>query len=84
MFDLQKDPMELNDLGDNSEYANIIDLFMNRLSQWARRPSQRTTVTDKNLIAYRDHGPEEVGIFIGVYGEDDMPPDVIAKTRNRQ
>ena len=81
LFDLKNDPKELTDLGNNAEHSDIIKLFLDRLSQWARRPSQRTTMTDKQLLAYRDHGPEEVGIFIGVYDEDEMPEDVTAKSR---
>jgi arylsulfatase A-like enzyme len=83
LFDLHNDPGELNDLGNNIEYSEIIDLFLGRLSKWARRPSQRTTVTEKQLVDYRDHGSEEVGIFIGVYNEEEMPEDITAKTRNR-
>ncbi len=81
LFDLKNDPEELVDLGGNPKYAKVVNLFLERLSRWARRPSQRTTMTEEQLINYRDIGAEEVGIFIGVYSEDEFPPEVTAKTR---
>ena len=79
LFNLAEDPDELTDLGANPAYSKVIDMFLSRLSEWARRPSQRTTVNDETLISMRDHGPEHVGIFIGVYDERDLPYEWIEK-----
>ena len=81
LFDLKNDPKELVDLGDDPKYAKVVNMFLERLSQWARRPSQRTTRTEQQLINSREIGPEQVGVFIGVYSEDEFPPEVTAKTR---
>ena len=83
LFDLANDPNELNDLGDSPDHKCIIDLFLGRLSVWARRPSQRTTVTHDYLMNARDRTPEPVGLFIGVWHEDDKPAEMSAKARGK-
>ena len=83
LFDLGRDPNELNDLGASLDHKDIIKMFEDRLSSWARRPSQRTTVTQERLINSRDSSPEPVGLFIGVWHEDDKPPEMSAKARGK-
>lgn len=80
LFDLVNDPDELNDLGGDPNYAEIVERFLKRLSAWARRPSQRTTVSGEELIARRSGNSGQVGIFIGVFDERDLPRGVIEKT----
>ncbi|WP_164660115.1 alkaline phosphatase family protein [Tropicibacter sp. Alg240-R139] len=80
LFDLKNDANELNDLGADPAYAEVIEMFMERLSQWARRPSQRTTVSSKYLKGKRKGSASSVGIFIGVYDERELPPEEIEKT----
>lgn len=80
LFDLKNDPDELNDLGGDPAHAEVIAMFMDRLSAWARRPSQRTTVSSEFLEGKRTGSSASVGIFIGVYDERDLPPEVIEKT----
>ncbi|MEX0368645.1 MAG: sulfatase/phosphatase domain-containing protein, partial [Ruegeria sp.] len=84
LFDLENDPDELNDLGASPDHQDIVDMFRDRLSQWARRPSQRTTVGNQNLLDMRGRGAEQVGIFVGVYDERELPPEVIEKTVTRR
>ncbi|CUH49153.1 sulfatase-like hydrolase/transferase [Ruegeria atlantica] len=84
LFDLKNDPKELNDLGANPGHAEVINMFMKRLSEWARRPSQRTTVSNDTLLKKRDGSAADVGIFIGVYDERELPYDVIEKTIRRR
>ena len=83
LFDLLNDPNELNDLGGSGDHGDIIDKFQARLSAWARRPSQRTTVGHDALIRSRDGTSEPVGIFIGVWQEDDKPAEMSAKARGK-
>ena len=83
LFDLTNDPDELHDLGDSLDHTDIIEKFTTRLAQWARRPSQRTTMTHDQLIKSRDSGPEPVGLFIGVWHEDDRPAEMSAKARGK-
>ncbi|RBW63319.1 sulfatase-like hydrolase/transferase [Ruegeria sp. A3M17] len=84
LFDLKNDPNELNDLGADLGHAEVINMFMKRLSEWARRPSQRTTVSSDTLLKKRDGSAADVGIFIGVYDERELPYDVIEKTIRRR
>ncbi|CUJ94180.1 Arylsulfatase [Ruegeria denitrificans] len=84
LFDLKNDPKELNDLGADLGHAEVINMFMKRLSEWARRPSQRTTVSNDTLLKKRDGSAADVGIFIGVYDERELPYDVIEKTIRRR
>ncbi len=72
LFDLRNDPNELRDLGGDPTSAKIIEMFLERLSRWARRPSQRTTQSKAELLASRNSRPEDVGIFIGVFDEEDV------------
>lgn len=83
LFDLRNDPNELVDLGSSDEHSEVIALFRERLSAWARRPSQRTTMSDGELIRSRDSTPDPVGLFIGVWHEDERPPETTAKARGK-
>jgi len=67
LFDLNADPNELNDIGADPSSASIIEKFEKRLSEWARRPSQRTTISESALLAKRSGKAANVGIHIGVY-----------------
>ncbi|CUH44560.1 sulfatase-like hydrolase/transferase [Ruegeria atlantica] len=84
LFDLKNDPKELNDLGADPGHAEVINMFMKRLSEWARRPSQRTTVSNETLLKKRDGSAADVGIFIGVFDERELPYEVIEKTIRRR
>ncbi|WP_457649172.1 sulfatase-like hydrolase/transferase [Profundibacter sp.] len=80
LFDLQNDPDEFNDLGDSAEHAEIIALMYDRLGKWGRRMSQRVTVSDDQINAARTGG-KQVGILIGVYEPDEVPPAASSKYR---
>lgn len=77
LFDLQSDPEEFHDLGDSLEYGEIIDLMYQRLSEWARRASQRTTLSDECIVSRRS-GTRGTGVLIGVYDETDVDRDLLA------
>ena len=72
LFDLENDPDELTDLGDNPEYDKILIELYGYLAEWARRPSQRTTISDSQLKARQNGGSENVGIFIGIVDEKEL------------
>ncbi len=78
LFDLQNDPEEFFDLGASADHADIIARLYDRLAEWGRRMSQRTTVTDAEMIARRG-GADRVGILLGVYDENEVAPDVRQK-----
>ena len=80
LFDLQNDPDEFTDLGDSADHTEIIDLMYDRLGSWGRRMSQRVTVSDEQINAARTGG-KQLGILIGVYEPDEVPPAASSKYR---
>ncbi len=85
LFDLLKDPGELNDLGKGtdlgkgSDHDKIIALMYARLGAWARRNNQRVTVSDTDITRMKNGGGK--GILIGVVKEGDVAPDQSTKYR---
>ncbi len=77
LFDLENDPDEFHDLGDSPEHTDIIVRMYDRLGEWGRRMSQRTTRSDAQIIASRG-GSDRRGILLGVYEETEVAPDVAA------
>ncbi len=65
LFDLPEDPDEFRDRGADPEAAEIVARMYERLGAWARRPSQRTTMSEAALLARRGK-TDESGILIGV------------------
>ncbi|MDA7963971.1 alkaline phosphatase family protein [Ruegeria sp.] len=78
LFDLENDPDELNDLGLSNEHQEVIARMYDRLSAWARRISQRTTVSKKALEARRVN-QSGTGVLIGIWDENELPPKLTAK-----
>ncbi len=74
LFDLENDPDEFKDLGDDPAYAEVIKTMYDRLFEWATRNHARTTVSDDDIDAYRNL-TEARGVLIGVYDEHDLPPE---------
>ncbi len=83
LFDLENDPEELVDLGDSEDHAEVIGEMYDHLFAWARRPSQRTTRSEQQLIEMRTKSRGR-GIVLGIYDENDMPLDLTVKYRNRK
>ncbi len=71
LFDTETDPQEFIDLGTSPAHADIRARLGARLADWARRPAQRTTVTDTQLIARRGKSRRK-GILLGVWDENDL------------
>ena len=69
-FDLKQDPQELNDLGSskeiNLEIKENLERLYGYLSKWAKRPSQRTTLSDHTIETMRGKGPSK-GITLGLF-----------------
>ncbi|UWQ08169.1 sulfatase-like hydrolase/transferase [Aliiroseovarius crassostreae] len=83
LFDLETDPEELTDLGTSKDHFEIITRMYDHLHHWARRMSQRTTVSDNQILARRKGGSEQVGVLIGVYGDEDLPDRYTAAYRGK-
>lgn len=82
LFDLVNDPQELNDLGDDPQYAEIIDVMYERLARWARRASQRTTISDETIMGYRGSSRRS-GVLLGLYDGTEVSPDLTEIYRGR-
>ena len=72
LFDLQNDPHELNDLGRDPAYGAAVADCYDRLFEWARRSSQRTTISDKQIDERRGKTRRK-GIVLGI--ADDTAAD---------
>ncbi len=83
LFDLKNDPDELADLGGSETHAAVIDDLYDRLFDWARRPSQRTTVSKGQILASRNKSGRK-GVMIGIVEEEDVPADLTRYYRNRK
>jgi len=80
LFDMQSDPEEFFDLGDDPAQAPIIDLMYQRLGKWGRRMSQRVTRSDHEIDTARG-GARRKGILIGVFEGSDVDDDLTVKYR---
>ena len=83
LFDLAKDPQELTDLGDSAAHQEVISQLTAVLDDWARRPSQRTTMTTDTLMASR-HKASTKGVLLGAVDEGDMPAELSVKYRGKK
>ena len=77
LFDRKTDPNELKDIGASPEHTDIIAKMYDRLHQWSRRPSQRTTKSEAEILAKSGN----TGVIIGAYSEQDVSADDMAKYR---
>ncbi len=78
LFDLENDPDELVDLGRDPDHAEVVRQMREKLAAWARRESQRTTVSDAQILARRAGAGGRTGVLIGVYDEDDVAAEDLA------
>jgi len=73
LFDLLEDPKELKDLGDDPAYADICSHMHEQLFEWARKPRQRTTISDGLIESTKIHERiTEAGILIGFWDEKEL------------
>ena len=73
LFDLVADPSELSDLGADPAHTQDAARLERLFFDWARRTSQRTTISDAQIAA-RDAtlGEAKAGILIGYRNEDEL------------
>ncbi|MEE9376298.1 MAG: sulfatase-like hydrolase/transferase [Rhizobiaceae bacterium] len=72
LFDLKNDPEEFFDLGEDANLADVRQRFQDALNRWGLRWSQRTTISDQELIAKRGRAAD-VGVLIGYWDIDEVP-----------
>ncbi|WP_372574661.1 sulfatase-like hydrolase/transferase [Ruegeria jejuensis] len=83
LFDLENDPQELVDLGESAAHEDVIEELYEHLFAWARRPSQRTTRSLRQLEEMRTKSRGR-GIVLGIYDEGDAPLELTTKYRDRK
>ena len=76
LFDLANDSDELNDLGASGNHEEIISAMYEHLNGWARRPSQRTTISHQEVLQLRKGMLAQRGVFVGVVDEADVTADL--------
>lgn len=82
LFDLQTDPEEFVDLGASPDHAEVRATMYERLGEWGRRQSQRVTRSAADIARMRG-ASERRGVVLGVYDEDDVEAELIAKYTGR-
>ncbi len=75
LFDLLADPRELVDRGADPALELERDRMLAALNRWARRQSQRTTISDAQIEARRG-GSERKGILMGYWDEAELPSEI--------
>jgi arylsulfatase A-like enzyme len=71
LFDLETDPQEFHDRGADPACAGERARLAAALAQWGLRMSQRTTLSERQILARRGKAPRR-GILIGVWGDEDI------------
>ncbi len=84
LFDLEADPGELDDLGASPAHAAVMDQMYGHLFAWARRSSQRTTISDEQILAMRSGGGSaRKGILLGVFDESEVDEQLLSSYRGK-
>jgi len=78
LFDLKNDPDELVDRGRDPAYRGIVDAYNDRLHEWALRCSQRTTLSENEIISGRGKSRRK-GIVLGVNDAADAEAGILEK-----
>lgn len=66
LFDLQADPNELHDIGDDPKYQEVRARLHEHLFEWARNQKMRVTISDAQVEARTDTHKER-GFLFGVW-----------------
>jgi len=82
LFDLENDPDEFDDLGDDPAYEQVRSMMYDRLFQWSRRHAQRTTRSEADILAMRGRSRRR-GVLLGVYDGSEGSAELTEKYRGR-
>ncbi len=82
LFDLENDPEEFDDLGEDPAYENVRAMMYERLFRWSRRHAQRTTRSDADIKAMRGSSRRK-GVLLGLYDGNEVPAELTAKYRGK-
>ncbi|NIY70811.1 sulfatase-like hydrolase/transferase [Marivivens donghaensis] len=78
LFDLETDPHEINDLGEDTEHFDQIARLYGYLGQWGRRMSQRVTMSDTDIRAARGRSLRR-GILPFLVDGSEVAPELTKK-----
>jgi arylsulfatase A-like enzyme len=82
LFDMENDPDEFEDIGDDPQYETVRDLMYERLGQWARRMSQRTSISDEQIAGMRGRSRRK-GILVGLYDGTEVEEELLQPMRGK-
>ncbi|PQO24068.1 phosphonate monoester hydrolase [Rhodobacteraceae bacterium WD3A24] len=82
LFDMQNDPEEFHDLGQSPEHEAVLDQMYDRLGHWARRLSQRTTLSDDEVRAMTGKSVRK-GILLGLYDGSEVEPELLVRLKGK-
>lgn len=71
LYDLESDPQEFHDRGEDPDASNVRGLLTEKLNAWYRRHHARTTISDSEIAA-RSGGDMRRGIYLGFWDEADL------------
>ena len=70
LYDLQTDPQEFADRGEDPACADVIARLQAALFDWALHPKMHITTTNARIAAYADNQMQvKGGILIGIWDE---------------
>lgn len=75
LFDLETDPDEFTDLGDDPAHAERIDRLYDHLATWGRRLAQRVTMSDADIERARGASLRK-GIMPFLVDGSEVPPEL--------
>ncbi len=86
IFDLYNDPDEINDLNaqinTNHRVQKVVERLYEYLARWSRRPSQRTTVSEYDILEMRGQSQKR-GITLGLYDGSEIDPALYKKYKGK-
>jgi len=78
LFDLQEDPEEFHDLAKSNPDHPALDLMYGHLAEWARRMSQRVTMSDDDILNKRGKSMRR-GVLPFLADGTEVPEELVAK-----
>ncbi|TWG81852.1 arylsulfatase A-like enzyme [Cupriavidus gilardii J11] len=76
LFDLERDPHELHDLGGNPACQAQCERMYAALARWGLRQSQRTAISDERIGQMRGASLRK-GILLGFWDETELPEELV-------
>jgi arylsulfatase A-like enzyme len=82
LFDMESDPDELADIGGDPHHQPVLDVMYERLGRWARRMSQRTTISDQQIGNMTGRSRRK-GILVGLYDGSEVDEELLKTLRGK-